>query len=148
MGPIQEVTTASARVRIDPDVEDRYGIPVARLSGDLHPEDHRGRAFLSDRCVEWLAASGATTVVALSADRTSGPSGGQHQAGTTRMGDDPSTSVTDPFGRIWGHDNVRVADGGLHVTNGGVNPVLTIFANALRVADHMITGRTGRGRTA
>jgi choline dehydrogenase-like flavoprotein len=142
MAPIQEVTTASARVRVDPTVKDGFGVPVARLSGDLHPEDHRGQAFLSDRCVEWLSASGATRVVSLAATRRSGPSGGQHQAGTTRMGDDPSTSVTDPFGRIWGHDNVRVADGGLHVTNGGVNPVLTIFANALRVADHMITGTT------
>ncbi|RZU11394.1 choline dehydrogenase-like flavoprotein [Kribbella rubisoli] len=146
MGPIQEVTTASARVRVDPAVGDRFGIPVVRLSGDLHPEDHRGQAFLSDRSAEWLMASGATTVVPMAAPRPSGPSGGQHQAGTTRMGDSPAASVTDPFGRVWGHSNVRVADGGLHVTNGGVNPVLTIFANALRVADHMITGTTVRGR--
>jgi choline dehydrogenase-like flavoprotein len=145
MGPIQEVTMASARVRIDPAVTDRFGTPVARLSGDLHPEDHRGQAFLSERSAEWLTASGAATVVPTAAARPFGPSGGQHQAGTTRMGDSPATSVTDPFGRIWGHANVRVADGGLHVTNGGVNPVLTIFANALRIADHMITGTTVRG---
>ncbi|MER7250621.1 GMC oxidoreductase [Kribbella sp. NPDC000426] len=146
MGPIQEVTTASARVRIDPAVKDRFGVPVVRLSGDLHPEDHRGQAFLSERSAEWLRASGATTVLRLAGARPSGPSGGQHQAGTTRMGESPAVSVTDPFGRIWGHPNVRVADGGLHVTNGGVNPVLTIFANALRVVDHMITGTTGRSR--
>ncbi|GAA5198057.1 GMC family oxidoreductase [Rugosimonospora acidiphila] len=140
-GPIQEVTTATARVRVDPAVADRFGVPVARLSGAPHPEDHRGRAFLTERCVEWLLAAGATTVVPAVAGRSRGPSGGQHQAGTTRMGDSPATSVTDPTGRIWGHPNVRVADGGLHVTNGGVNPVLTIFANALRVADHMLTGQ-------
>ena len=51
------------------------------------------------------------------------------------MGTDPAHSVTDPYGRVWGHDNVRVVDGSLHVTNGGVNPVLTIFANAYRVMD-------------
>ena len=58
---------------------------------------------------------------------------GQHQAETCRMGTDPATSVTDPYGRVWGHPNLRVIDGSLHVTNGGVNPVLTIFANAFRI---------------
>jgi choline dehydrogenase-like flavoprotein len=53
------------------------------------------------------------------------------------MGTDPATSVTDPFGRVWGHDNLRVADASLLVTNGGVNPVLTILANAMRVMDSM-----------
>jgi choline dehydrogenase-like flavoprotein len=53
------------------------------------------------------------------------------------MGDDPARSVTDPSGRVWGHDNVRVIDGSVHVTNSGVNPVLTIFANALRTATDM-----------
>jgi choline dehydrogenase-like flavoprotein len=56
------------------------------------------------------------------------------------MGTDPATSVTDPYGRVWGHDNLYVADGSLHVTNGGVNPVLTILANSLRVADHLVNG--------
>ena len=54
------------------------------------------------------------------------------------MGTDPASSVTDHWGRVWGHDNVRVVDGSLHVTNGGVNPVLTIFANAMRIMDHMV----------
>jgi choline dehydrogenase-like flavoprotein len=63
------------------------------------------------------------------------------------MGDDPASSVTDRVGRIWGHENVRVADGSLHVTNGGVNPVLTIFANAMRVMDDMTGARAGRVRS-
>jgi len=49
------------------------------------------------------------------------------------MGTDPATSVTDEYGRVWGHPNLRVIDGSLNVTNGGVNPVLTIFANAFRI---------------
>ncbi len=35
------------------------------------------------------------------------------------------------------HDNLFVADGSLHVTNGGFNPVLTIIALAFRTADHV-----------
>lgn len=51
------------------------------------------------------------------------------------MGDDPLHSVVDPEGRIWGHPNVRVVDASIHVTNGGVDPILTVFANAFRIAD-------------
>jgi choline dehydrogenase-like flavoprotein len=39
---------------------------------------------------------------------------------------------------VWGHDELRIADGSLHPTNGGVNPVLTILANAYRVMDRML----------
>ena len=39
VGPVQEVTSADSRVRLDPSVTDSLGIPVARLSGRLHPND-------------------------------------------------------------------------------------------------------------
>ena len=65
-------------------------------------------------------------------------SGGQHQAGTCRMGTQERHSVTDPFGRVWGHDNLFVCDGSLHPTNGGLNPVLTIMALAFRNAEHLL----------
>jgi choline dehydrogenase-like flavoprotein len=134
VGPVQEVTSAESRVRLDPAVTDGLGIPVAQLSGRLHPEDHRTSSYLGERAAEWLRASGATTVV-LNGRRADelGPSSGQHQAGSCRMGTDPARSVTDPYGRVWGHENLRVVDGSLHVTNGGVNPVLTIYANAYRI---------------
>jgi choline dehydrogenase-like flavoprotein len=53
------------------------------------------------------------------------------------MGNDPHNSVTDPNGRLWSHPNVHLVDASLHVTNGGVNPVLTILANSLRIATHL-----------
>jgi choline dehydrogenase-like flavoprotein len=148
VGPVQEVTSAESRVRLDPQVTDSLGLPVARLSGQLHPEDHRTAAFLSARAAEWLRAAGASSVV-LNGRRPDelGPSSGQHQAGSCRMGTDPARSVTDPYGRVWGHDNLRVVDGSLHVTNGGVNPVLTIFANAYRVMDAWL-GSPGRPGSA
>ncbi len=140
MGPIQEVSTARARVRLDTSVRDSLGLPVARFSGSIHPEDVRTAHHHADRAVEWLEASGATRIAAMRPGpraTADGPSGGQHQAGTCRMGSDPATSVVDPEGRVWGHDNLRVADGSVHVTNGGVNPVLTILANAYRIAELM-----------
>jgi len=134
VGPVQEVTSADNRVRLDPTVTDSLGIPVARLSGRLHPNDLAALQLLGERAADWLRASGATTAIAYGFPPGNvAPSSGQHQAGTCRMGTDPATSVTDPNGRVWGHPNLRVIDGSLHVTNGGVNPVLTIFANAFRI---------------
>jgi choline dehydrogenase-like flavoprotein len=49
------------------------------------------------------------------------------------MGNDPKTSVTDKYGRVHSMPNLFVADGSLHVTNGGFNPALTIMALGYRV---------------
>ena len=134
-GPVQEIPSPDARVTLDPAVRDRWGLPVARLSGATHPETLRTAAFMLERAKEWLEASGAVRIwgkppgLKLSA--------GQHQAGTCRMGADPRTSVVDAWGRVHGHDNLLVTDGSLHVTNGGFNPVLTIMALSFRIADHL-----------
>jgi choline dehydrogenase-like flavoprotein len=116
-------------------------IPVARLSGGPHPEDLRGRDLISDRAASWLTAAGAAKVVTF-VGRPIGPSAGQHQAGTCRMGDDAATSVVDPWGRVWGHPNLAITDGSVHVTNGGVNPVLTILALAFRTTAHLVAEQT------
>ena len=47
------------------------------------------------------------------------------------MGNDPKTSVVDRNCRVHDVDNVFVVDGGVHVTNGGFNPVLTISGAGL-----------------
>jgi choline dehydrogenase-like flavoprotein len=57
------------------------------------------------------------------------------------MGDDPHTSAVNQWGQVHGHDNLFVADGSVHVTNGGFNPVLTILALALRTAEHIVQTR-------
>jgi choline dehydrogenase-like flavoprotein len=138
VGPLQEVPSAASRVTLEPRVRDRHGMPAVRLLADRpEPEDRRAAAFLGVRAEEWLRASGARSATPLMWALPKGPSAIQHQAGTCRMGTDPRTSVTDPWGRVWGHDGVTVADGSLHVTNGGVNPVLTILALAHRVAGRL-----------
>ena len=62
-----------------------------------------------------------------------------HQCGTARMGTDPATSVVDPFGRSHDHPNLFLADASILPTSAAVNPALTIAANALRAADHILT---------
>ncbi|MFI7062349.1 GMC oxidoreductase [Kribbella sp. NPDC050124] len=134
VGPIQEVTSADSRVRVDRRVVDRFGNPVVVLSGSIHPEDVRAQEFMSEKAREWLAEAGAVRTAVGGVGSTQQASAGQHQAGSCRMGDDPARSVTDPHGRVWGHGNVWIADASTHVTNGGVNPVLTVLANSLRIS--------------
>ncbi len=136
MGPIQEMPVFDARVQVDPTVKDFWGIPVARLSGQRHPQDLVTGKYVAERAQDWLRASGAIQTWL----RLPGPglSGGQHQAGTCRMGNDPKTSVVDAHCKVHGVDNLFVADASVHVTNGGFNPVLTIMANAYRVSDFIV----------
>jgi choline dehydrogenase-like flavoprotein len=71
------------------------------------------------------------------------PIGGTaHQCGTVRFGRDPKTSALDPNCKAHELDNLYVVDGSFFASSTAVNPGLTIMANALRVADHLI-GRLG-----
>jgi choline dehydrogenase-like flavoprotein len=134
-GPVQDIPSPNARVTLDHAVRDRWGLPVARLSGTTHPETVRTSLFMREQAEKWLRVSGAHRV--WSGPIGLGLSGGQHQAGTCRMGREPRASVTDPWGRVHAHDNLFVVDASLHVTNGGFNPVLTIMALAFRSAEHI-----------
>lgn len=60
-----------------------------------------------------------------------------HACGTLRFGDDAKTSVLDNSCRAHDVGNLYVADASFMPTSCGVNPGLTIAANALRVAEHV-----------
>ena len=139
MGPVQEMPVFESRAQLDPRVKDFWGIPVARLSGGRHPHSVEVARAVVVKAVEWLQEAGAirtwTSVPGLEL------SGGQHQAGTCRMGNDPQTSVVDRNCRIHEADNIYLADASVHVTNGGFNPALTILANAYRIAAAIVKER-------
>ena len=135
-GPVQEIPSPDSRVTLDPNVRDRFGLPVARLSGTTHPETVRTAEFMRRRAEDWLRASGAERIWSWPPEQKF--SAGQHQAGTCRMSKDPRHGVTDEWGRVHGHENLFVCDGSLHVTNGGFNPALTIMALSFRTAEHIL----------
>jgi choline dehydrogenase-like flavoprotein len=64
-----------------------------------------------------------------------------HQNGTCRMGSDPSISVLDVNCNAHDLYNLYVVDASCFVSASAVNPSLTIIANAIRVADHLIGER-------
>jgi choline dehydrogenase-like flavoprotein len=62
-----------------------------------------------------------------------------HVCGTCRFGDNPENSVLDRYNRAHGIRNLYVVDSSFFPSSGGTNPALTIAANALRVAEHLLT---------
>jgi choline dehydrogenase-like flavoprotein len=135
-GPGQEMPVFTNRVEVDPSVRDHWGIPVARITGRRHPEDFITGKFIAERAAEWLKAAGALEVWATPPGK--GVTGGQHQAGTCRMGNDPKTSVVNQWCQVHDVDNVFIGDGSPLVTNGGFNPSLTIQALAYRTSDYIV----------
>jgi len=60
-----------------------------------------------------------------------------HVCGTCRFGTDPATSVLDANNRAHEVDNLYVVDSSFFPSSAGLNPSLTVAANALRVAAHV-----------
>jgi len=60
-----------------------------------------------------------------------------HQCGTIVFGNDPRTSVLNPYCRAHDVENLFVVDASFFPSSAAVNPALTIAAQALRVADHI-----------
>ena len=132
---VHDMPQHANRVDLDEHVTDAWGLPVARITLKPHPNDLAQGRFLIDRNAEILEAAGATQVQKVYIERVTGNC--SHQHGTTRMGDDPASSVLDPWCRAHEVDNLYVVDGGSFPTATGANPTLTIMANAWRVAEHI-----------
>jgi choline dehydrogenase-like flavoprotein len=139
--PVQEVPTPENRVTLHARLRDPAGLPLPELAGAVHPETLRTVEFVRGRLLAWLHASGAEPTW-VPTEYSRGLSDWFHQAGTCRMSADPRDGVADPSGRVHGHDNLFIADGSVHVTNGGFNPALTITALALRTATDAATALT------
>ncbi len=121
---------ADSRVEVAADSKDKFGIPVAKVTFNLHENDHKLIAFGQRKVEEILCAAGAEEIAA--EPRFA------HLVGGSRMGDAPRSSVTDKFGRTHDVPNLFVCDGSLMPTQGSANPGLTIQALAARIADYLI----------
>nr|WP_211487215.1 GMC family oxidoreductase [Corallococcus exiguus] len=131
--------TPGTSVTVEPEVKDKYGIPVAAITLDRHPADFAATRFLVERgeevlmrldpdSVERVGTQGETTIL---------------QHGTCRFGNDAAASVLDKHCRAHEVPNLYVVDGSFMPTGGSVPSTLTIAANSFRVADHLV--RTLKG---
>ncbi len=131
MSMVQEIPHEFTRITLDPTRKDRHGMPALRVRYAPHPASQHAAEYMAAHAQRWVEEAGGRHVMSLAGPGL--PQGSEHSAGTVRFGTDPASAACDERGRLFGTDNVFVADASLHPTNGGFNPGLTVMANAMRV---------------
>lgn len=109
---------------------DALGLPRASVTHRFCDNDRRMKRHSARFMRRMLEAAGGHDIFATTSTA--------HLMGGCRMGFSPDDSVTDGDGRAWDVPNYFVCDGSLMPTGGGVNPSMTILANAARIADRMV----------
>jgi choline dehydrogenase-like flavoprotein len=117
-----------------PDPNNRVTLDGGRIKLSVTLNNMDGHLELVSRMKRALRQAGYPIVITKSL--VSHATG--HQCGTVRMGNDPGTSALDPFCRAWDQQNLFVVDASFFPSSAAVNPALTIAAQALRAADHML----------
>lgn len=115
-----------------------------RIQLSYTPNNVESFGRLKDRWVDVLKRAGhATTSLPLHAyfKKRIPIEGVGHQNGTCRMGTDPASSVLDVNCKTHELDNLYVVDASFFVSASAVNPSLTIIANAIRIAEHILSER-------
>lgn len=127
------------RVTLDPSYVDEYGVPVARIArkkaDNEHDVDRVGIDYMN-KVFAFYQQKGVVT--GLSPGKSNLKLIGDHQMGTCRMGDDPSASVVNRFCRLHDAENVFVVDSSFMPSGLGLNPMVTVVANALRIGSHIV----------
>jgi choline dehydrogenase-like flavoprotein len=119
-------------VTADWSATDRFGMPRLRVHHAYTARDEAAAAVLVRHARRVLRETGARFTWVHGIETFS------HALGTVRMGPDPATAPLDADGRYRGLDNLYVVDGSALPRSAGVNPSLTIAANALRIGERIV----------
>lgn len=134
------IPNAGSRCELDPDVKDRFGLPVLRFHWAWGAEELAQMDFMRRTLADVFHDMGATILTDLSQPiaQVMRPGGHViHEAGTVRMAARPNDGPVDRWGRLHASANVYVADAGLFPSMPCKNPTLTIMALAWRGAHHL-----------
>jgi gluconate 2-dehydrogenase alpha chain len=117
---------------LDPTYKDRFGRPLLRMTMDLHENELKLSAYLTDRYAEIIQAMGAKQVVKqprkgpydITKYQTS------HLCGGAIMGTTPKTSALNKYLQSWDVPNLFVQGATAFPQNHGYNPTGTVAALA------------------
>ena len=127
---------------IDPVTVDKFGIPVLRFHYNWTDNEVKQTKHMQDTFEELLLNAGAKLLgTKPGADTQYGllaPGRIIHEVGTTRMGDDKSTSVVNSNCQAHDCKNLFVVDAGPFVSQADKNPTWTILALSWRTSDFII----------
>jgi choline dehydrogenase-like flavoprotein len=139
------IPNADSYCEIDPTVIDQWGIPVLRFHWKWSDYEVKQVKHMQETCRAILVDMGGQAFSAMpAADYGYGITvGGQiiHELGTTRMGNDPTTSVLNGWCQSHDVKNLFVVDGGAFVTQADKNPTWTILALSMRASEYIVQQR-------
>jgi choline dehydrogenase-like flavoprotein len=130
---------------IDPEVVDRWGIPVLRFhwkwsEHEYNQVRHMQQTFRA--IVEDMGGKAMSTMPTREQEFGIAPGGRIiHELGTTRMGKDPGSSCLNSNCQAHEVKNLFVTDGGPFVSQADKNPTWTILALAWRTSDYITDQR-------
>lgn len=136
------IARAENRCTIDPDVVDKYGIPVLKFDVSWSDEELQQMKHFQETAREIIHASGGTSVwdMPTKEDDYGITRPGQiiHEVGVTRMGKDPKKSVLNEWCQAHEAKNVFVADAGPFVSQPHKNPTWSIMALSMRTSEYIV----------
>jgi choline dehydrogenase-like flavoprotein len=129
--PENRVTLAQAR--------DAHGVPLPHVAHAPTELDRRSLLALHERLATEFERAGLGRLESDLAAAAPWPidQDASHHMGTTRMGDDPATSVVDRDLRVHSLANLWCAGASVFPTSGCANPTFTIVALSIRLARHL-----------
>ncbi len=127
---------------IDPTTVDEFGIPVLRFNYKWSDFERNQAKHMQDTFEEIIHNMGGELLGPKpTKEEDYGllvPGAIIHEVGTTRMGDDRKTSVTNKYQQLHDVDNVFIVDAGPFVSQADKNCTWTILALSWRASDYII----------
>ncbi|WP_316833538.1 GMC family oxidoreductase [Pedobacter nutrimenti] len=138
--------TAIARAdnycEIDPDVIDKYGIPVLRFHYKWAQEEINQAKHMQETFLSIMKEMGAVVTSKIQGQETNygleAPGKIIHEVGTIRMGDDPKKSALNKYCQAHDCKNLFVVDAAPFVQQGDKNATWTILALSMRTAEYIL----------
>ncbi|GGF22741.1 GMC oxidoreductase [Echinicola rosea] len=128
---------------IDNSTVDKYGIPVLKFNYNWTDQEVNQAKHMHETFEEVLTNAGAVIYGEKPGPETQygllTPGRIIHEVGTTRMGNDPKTSVLNSNCQAHECKNLFVVDGGPFVSQADKNPTWTILALAWRTSDYIVS---------
>ncbi len=138
----ESVAQYDNRCTIDPEMVDKFGIPVLKFDYKWTDYERLQAKHMVDTFEEIAHNMGGKVLGNKPGkDQDYGllaPGQIIHEVGTTRMGDDPKTSVTNKWQQLHDAKNVYVVDAGPFTSQADKNCTWTIMALSMRASEHLV----------
>jgi choline dehydrogenase-like flavoprotein len=138
----EAIALESNYCEIDPNVVDKYGIPVLRFNVKYTDHEIKQAKHMKETFREMMHNMGA--VITWGDDGPENNYGLEtpgkiiHEAGTVRMGNDPKRSALNRNNQAHECKNLFVVDGGPFVSQADKNITWTILALSMRASEHLV----------